>query len=162
MHSTIWVLLYKGAVHILCRLFKEGESKIANSYIMKRRQSVCLRWMVKNLRFWDDIVYGRPHTTACKTYVPSLTGKCFFLGGMALNLVSFQFSKMSIPPNILPTVSLLGPVSAEDRRTRSMGKLSSFKLSMFKIDEAEPRSVAASVLVLQTNLDLRKMLITPI
>ena len=51
---------------------------------------------------------------------------------MALNLVSFQFSKMSIPPNILPTVSLLGPVSAEDRRTRSMGKLSSFKLSMFK------------------------------
>ena len=81
---------------------------------------------------------------------------------MALNLVNFQFSKMSIPPNILPTVSLLGPVSAEDRRTRSMGKLSSFKLSMFKIDEAEPRSVAASVLVLQTNLDLRKMLITPI
>ena len=107
------------------------------------------------------IVYGRPHTTACKTYVPSLTGKCFFLGGMALNLVNFQFSKMSIPPNILPTVSLLGPVSAEDRRTRSMGKLSSFKLSMFKIDEAEPRSVAASVLVLQTNLDLRKMLVTP-
>ena len=97
------------------------------------------------------------HTTVCKTYVPSLTGKCFFLGGMALNLVSFQFSKMSIPPNILPTVSLLGPVSAEDRRTRSMGKLSSFKLSMFKIDEAEPRSMAASVLVLQTNLDLRKM-----
>ena len=80
---------------------------------------------------------------------------------MALNLVNFQFSKMSIPPNILPTVSLLGPVSAEDRRTRSMGKLSSFKLSMFKIDEAEPRSVAASVLVLQTNLDLRKMLVTP-
>ena len=96
------------------------------------------------------------YTSACKTYVPSLTGKCFFLGGMALNLVSFQFSKMSIPPNILPTVSLLGPVSAEDRRTRSMGKLSSFKLSMFKIDEAEPRSMAASVLVLQTKPRFKK------
>ena len=70
-----------------------------------------------------------------KTYVALLTGKCF-LGGMALNLVSFQFSKMSIPPNILPTVSLLGPVSEEDRRgTWSMGKLSSFKLSMLRIDE---------------------------
>ena len=45
------------------------------------------------------------------------TDRCFLASGMALNLVSFQFSKMSIPPNILPTVSLLGPVSANPRKS---------------------------------------------
>ena len=41
-----------------------------------------------------------------------LTGMHLMMDPMVVpNLVSFQFSRMSIPPKIFPTVNLLGPVS---------------------------------------------------
>ena len=49
------------------------------------------------------------------------TGRCF-RGGIALNLVSFQFSRISIPPKIFPTVSLQGPVSTLDQKVVSRCK----------------------------------------
>ena len=84
--------------------------------------------------FWNKDVVNIGHKTKCNRVTLSksvslrkpghpkmqsliFTDRCFLASGMALNLVSFQFSKMSIPPNILPTVSLLGPVSANPRKS---------------------------------------------
>ena len=85
--------------------------------------------------FWNKDVVNIGHKTKCNRVTWESTGnfiqkpghpkmqsliftdRCFLASGMALNLVSFQFSKMSIPPNILPTVSLLGPVSANPRKS---------------------------------------------
>ena len=54
--------------------------------------------------------------TIFKIGLSKLTGSAVppFFNGIGMNFVNFQFSNINIPPKILPTVSLFGPVSIKE------------------------------------------------
>ena len=66
---------------------------------------------------------GESHTRLfCITIATGLTitGRHLMIDPIVVpNLVSFQFSRMSMPPKIFPTVSLLGPVSTGGGTSKS-------------------------------------------
>ena len=104
-----------------------GGVKDCRFYLVKRR----LRGGegVKNRRFWDDIVYGRPLTQSLinekgleemKCFSSLFTSNTFTIFRYVLGILNFQISEKFDKDTIWPTL-VKNPNAAPDRRKRPRG-----------------------------------------